>query len=114
MHEMGIVLNIVRTANRFAEENNAKGVKKLRLEIGEASPVLPQYVEMFFRDVIPDYKIMEHCKLEIERKKALLFCLECGESYGLDDNDGKCPKCSARNYKILEGNQIFIKNMEIV
>ena len=129
MHEMGVVLQIVKTANDFALRNGVKEVKKLTLEIGEASAVLPRYVRMFFGDVIPDYPVLANCELEIETVPAQAFCLDCGNVFHPSDehceNCGeshhhhhhgspKCPQCGSESFKLLEGNSLMIKNMEVV
>lgn len=146
MHEMGVVIQIVKTANNYALQNGASQVKKLRLEIGEGSAVLPKYVYAFFDDVIPDYPVMHGCELEIDTVRAVAFCMDCGNSFhpgenrcetcdAGDDaecitcnkksdrprrardenlNTPHCPKCGSELFKIIDGNTIMIKEMEIV
>lgn len=146
MHEMGVVIQIVKTANNFALQNGASHVKKLNLEIGEGSAVLPKYVYAFFDDVIPDYPVMQGCELEIDTVPAVAFCLDCGNTFypgrrrcdpceagedvecincdrksseprRLRDeklNTPCCPKCGSELFKIIDGNSIMIRDMEIV
>ena len=49
---MRIVLQIIRTTNNAAMANNVRSVKKLTIEIGEASAIVPRYVDMFWKDVL--------------------------------------------------------------
>jgi len=137
MHEMGVVIQIIKTANGFAEQNGVKRVRKLTLLIGEASAVMPKYVKMFYFDVIPDYPLLSDSELEIERIPAKAFCLECGKEFLLSDccdsdncnsiQDGGtaetghhhehkatvCPYCGSTSFKIMEGNTLYIKEMEV-
>ena len=127
MHEMGIVLQIVKTANEFAEANNAKSVRKLSLEIGEASAVVAHYVESFWKDVIPDHPMLAGCELEIEEIPARAFCMDCGRVFFPGDSQklqyeqhshshklvDVCPDCGSKMFKLIEGNTMMIKSMEI-
>ena len=133
MHEMGVVIQIVKTANEFALRNGVKEVNKLTLEIGEASSIMPKYVYSFFSDVITDYPILSNCKLEIETAACKAFCLDCGEVFHPGDREKKesncakprrireekltpprCPKCGSDSFKIFEGNSMIIKSMEVL
>jgi Zn finger protein HypA/HybF involved in hydrogenase expression len=48
MHEMGIVLNIVREAERQAEIYHVKRIGSLTLEVGELTGAEPQYIRNCF------------------------------------------------------------------
>lgn len=113
MHEMGVVIQMIKTANSFAEENGAKAVRKLTVQIGEMSPIMPQYVEMFFGDVIPDYPLLNNCKLVIESEEPLAFCLDCGESYNPKASYDRCPRCRSKKAEMIAGKGFMIKSMEV-
>ena len=136
MHEMGVVINIIKTANSFAEQNEIMKVKRLTLQIGESSSVMPKYVDMFYYDVIPDYPLLSDSVLNIETVPARAFCLDCGTVFSpgddcdcddcrslrgeeLSENGSSehrspvCPKCGSSVFKITEGNTIYIKEMEV-
>lgn len=113
MHEMGVVIQMIKTANRFAEENGVKAVRKLTVQIGEMSPIMPQYVSMFFGDVIPDYPLLKDCKLIIESEEPMAFCLDCGESFNPKAYREHCPKCRSKKYEVLAGKGFMIKSMEV-
>lgn len=134
MHEMGVVIRIVQTADEYAQRAGVPEVKKLTVEIGEASSVMPRYVDSFFYDVIPDYPTMQNCELEIEQLPAKAFCLDCGcvfhpgeDSHEEDPHEhhhehhhhhhehtpSACPECGSTTFKLIEGNTILIKSMEV-
>lgn len=126
MHEMGIVLQIIKTANEYAEECHAKAVHKLTLQIGEASAIVPYYVETFWGDVVPDQPLLKDCALEIEYIPAKAFCMDCGHVFlpgaaqSARSKAGQhapllnaCPECGSGAYKLIEGNTMMIKSMEI-
>lgn len=113
MHEMGVVIQIIKTANDFAEKNKVNKVKKLTVQIGEMNAVMPQYVRMFFGDVIPDYPLMQGCELVIESEEPVAFCLGCGESFNPLATRNVCPSCRSHSYKLLQGESLMIKDMEV-
>ena len=45
MHELGIVFHIIRQVEEIAVSNKVNEVKKVTLEIGEVSGVVPSYLE---------------------------------------------------------------------
>ncbi len=44
MHELGIVFHIADSVVKIAEENQAKRVHKVSLEVGQVSTVIPDYL----------------------------------------------------------------------
>ena len=132
MHEMGVVLQTIRTACSAAESSGAISVRKLTLDIGQASSIMPKYFEKFFYIVIPDYPLLKDCELVIEETPAKAFCLDCGEVFDpirhetkiMFDAEGNkiypteretcdCPSCGSKRFRLLEGNSMIIKNLEI-
>lgn len=127
MHEMGIVLQIVKTAEEYAKTCGAVSVHRLTLQVGEASAVVAHYVESFWKDVVPDHPVLAECELEIEEIPAKAFCMDCGEVFYPGDSQklqyephsrahqlvDVCPKCGSGMYKLIEGNTMMIKSMEI-
>lgn len=134
---MGVVIQIIKTANGFAAQNGVNKVRKLTLQIGEASAVMPKYVKMFYFDVIPDYPLLSDSELEIETVPVKAFCLDCGTEFqpqnecNCDDcrslrgedpitsgdyhdhTRPECPHCGSTSYKVIEGNTLYIKEMEV-
>ena len=132
MHEMGVVLQTIRTACSVAERSGATSVRRMALDIGQASAIMPKYFEKFFYIVIPDYPLMKDCELVIEETPAKAFCLDCGEVFDpvkqetkiMFDAEGNriypteretrdCPVCGSKSFRLLEGNNMIIKNLEI-
>ena len=45
MHELGIIVQINKTLQNVAKENNVKKIGSVTLEIGEVSGIIPSYFE---------------------------------------------------------------------
>lgn len=65
MHELGIVIEIVKTVENFVEKNHLTRVDTLVLQIGKMAPVVPHYIEQCYPAAV-DGTSMENTKLSIE------------------------------------------------
>jgi hydrogenase nickel incorporation protein HypA/HybF len=65
MHELGIVIEIVKTVEGFVAENHLTKVDTLVLQIGKMAPVVPHYIEACYPAAI-DGTSLEDMKLSIE------------------------------------------------
>ena len=66
MHELGVLLQAVKTANRIAEENKIKRIKQMTLEIGEESGFVPVFFEKLFPVAIENFPVMADAELHME------------------------------------------------
>ncbi len=65
MHEMSYIAKMVQLASEVASENNAKSVKKIVVEIGKTSGVLPYYMYKYYPEAVKG-TILEDAELECE------------------------------------------------
>ena len=114
MHELGIAFHIISEIDKIAEENKVNEVKKVTLEIGEVSGVIPQYLEDVWVWACENKsKHMKNCKLNIVVIKGISYCEDCKKTYST--LKGKiCPNCGSKNTYLIEGNQTKIKDIEVV
>ena len=108
MHELGITENIVALA-----VEHAKGAKVCRivLEIGQLTAILPESIQFCF-DVCTQNTLLEEATLEILIRPGLAQCIQCGQTLELDQPFGLCD-CGSTRLKILQGEELAIKEMEI-
>ena len=65
MHELGILLQIVKTVNRIAEENCIRKIKHIALDVGEASGFVPYYLTKLYSVAADAYPILQKAELRI-------------------------------------------------
>lgn len=75
MHELGIVIEIVKTVEDFVEKNHLSRVDTLVLQIGKMAPVVPQYIEQCYPAAV-DGTSMENTKLVIEMLSGKEFMIK--------------------------------------
>jgi len=110
MHELGIVIEIIKQVEEFSVSQNVKEVEKLVLQIGELSGIVPHYIE----DVYPiavERTSLKDTKLEIEILPGIGSCESCGFTYNLFQNSNTCPVCNSNEYKVISGTDFVIKEI---
>lgn len=115
MHELGIVFQIIKQVDDIAEKNAAKEVKKVTLEIGEVSGVIPKYLEDCWKwACLNRSKYMKACELIIINLKAKSYCQDCQKMYDTMNGGRVCPNCQSQNTYLVTGNEVSIKDIEVI
>ena len=107
MHELGITQNIVAIAAEYA---SGVPVKRVTLEIGKLTAILPDAIHFCF-DVCCQGTVLEGARLEIIEKAGLARCRQCGSEVPLDLPFGVCD-CGSQNLQIIQGEELSIKELE--
>ena len=110
MHELGVVMEVIKTLGRIVLENNLKQVDTIVLQIGEISSMMPKYIEDCY-DVAVDGTQFEKTKLKIEILTATALCRPCNKVFKLVENEGKCEFCKSNDWELLSGKEFLIKEI---
>ncbi len=113
MHELGVVIEVVSTVERFAQANNVSCIDSLVLQIGEMSSMVPKYIEAVYPAAI-EGTILADTELIIEVLPANGMCRACKKVYHLTETKGACPSCGSKNPEILSGREFMIKEIRCV
>jgi hydrogenase nickel incorporation protein HypA/HybF len=109
MHELSITQNIVTIATEHA---GGLPVKRVTLEIGSLSAVLPEAICFCF-DVCCKGTLLEGSELEIIEIPGLGKCRQCGHELGMSEPFGICDRCDSTDLEIIQGTELRIKQMEV-
>lgn len=116
MHEMGVMLNVVRTATQQAARYGVTKIGSLTLTIGELSGVVPRYMESFWQ-VATEKTILEGAELIIEEVEGIAICGGCNEEYKVLDNlrpeKPICPHCGSPKWTVKTGREVMIKEIGV-
>ena len=110
MHELGILMEIIKTVERFAAENQVGKIEKLVLQTGEISPVIPEYMKKVY-PAAAEGTLLAEAELEIEILPANAECRDCGSVFHATVTGGVCPNCKSRNMHLVSGRDFFIKEI---
>ena len=112
MHELGIVFHIIRNINNVAKANNITKIKKVTLEIGEVSTIIPEYLMDCYKWAIQKEEILKDSSLVIEVIEGINHCNNCGMDYKATAFGRICPNCKSEDTVLLQGNESNIKSVE--
>lgn len=110
MHEIGVMIEVVKTVENFAKKNGVTKVQTIVLQIGELSSMIPRYIEACYPAAV-DGTILQETKLEIQILPGNAICKKCNKVFNLIENNNKCPHCESRDWEILCGKEFMIKEI---
>ena len=110
MHELGVVIEVVKTVEEFAKANGVSKVDTIVLQIGELSSMVPKYIEDCF-PVAVDGTFMQDTKLRIEIIPGIARCAKCGKTFNALANKNSCPDCGPGRSELLSGKEFMIKEI---
>jgi len=113
MHELGVVFSIIKTVEEVAASNDVKEVASVKLNLGEVSTVIPEYLTDCWNWAVKRTEIMKEAKLDIEIIPAVTYCEDCGSEYGTVEHGKICPKCGSSHTYLLRGNEFTIQEIEV-
>jgi hydrogenase nickel incorporation protein HypA/HybF len=109
MHELGIVAELVDVA---AERTKGARVKRLVLEIGKLSSVLPDAVRFCF-EIATEGTPLEGATLEISEVNGTGRCRACDGVVVLERPVARCA-CGAFDLEWVSGMEVRIVEMELL
>ena len=85
MHEIGVLIEVVKTVENFAKQNGVKKIQVLVLQIGELSSMIPRYIEACYPAAV-DGTILQETELKIEILPGNAICITCNKVFNLVEN----------------------------
>lgn len=113
MHELGIVIEVVKQVEKLAKENNVEKVTKLTLEVGEVSGVVKEYFEDAFKWFIKKSTYMKECVLDYVTIQGISYCEDCKKTYPTTQFGKECPFCRSPRTYLVSGQEVKIKDIEV-
>lgn len=110
MHEIGVVIEVVKTVENFAKKNHVTQIETLVLQIGELSTVVPKYIEACYPAAIQD-TMLQNTQLKIEILPGNAICNDCNKVFNILENKSVCPNCKSRDWEMLSGKEFNIKEI---
>lgn len=113
MHELGVVFHIADSVVKIAEENEAKHVHSVTLELGQVSTVIPEYLIDVWKWNCKRVPLLTDCELKVEQIPAITHCDGCGKDYDTVPQGRICPHCGSDQTWLLQGREVNIKDILI-
>jgi hydrogenase nickel incorporation protein HypA/HybF len=109
MHELSITRNVVAIC---AEQAAGGRVRRVTLEIGRLTAVLPAAVRFCF-EFCAEGTALEGALLEIIETPGGGRCRACGGAVALVERYGRC-SCGSNNIELTAGEALKIREMDVV
>ncbi len=113
MHELGVVFHIADSVEKIARQNNVDHIRRVTLELGEVSTVIPDYLIDVWNWNCTKHDLFKDCLLTVEKIPAVTFCTDCQKNYGTVKYGKICPYCGSENTYLVTGNELIIKEIEV-
>jgi hydrogenase nickel incorporation protein HypA/HybF len=108
VHELGITLEVIAITS---EKAGGAPVKRIVLEVGKLSLVLPEALRSCF-EICRDGTPLESAELEIIEISGRARCRRCADELPLEAPFGLCA-CGSSDLEWLAGDELRIREMEL-
>lgn len=110
MHELGVLIEVIKTVENFAKTNQLSQIDTLVLQVGELSAMIPKYLEACYPAAV-DGTLLQETNLKIEIIPANSICKACNQVYHLIQHPHGCPYCGSKQRELLGGKEFMIKEI---
>jgi len=111
MHELGLASAVVRAIDLKMANHPGQRVKKVVMEIGKLSPILPDAMRFCFEQCTAETSL-KNTVLEIIETKGQGTCKECSETIETDAPHAICA-CGKTDFKWISGSELKIRHLEL-
>ena len=112
MHELGIVMHIVKTLEDVGQENGLTKIGSVTLEVGEVSGVVHEQLLDAWDYFRKRSALVDTAELKLLTLPAETYCSGCGKTYETVRYGRTCPYCKSPETWLLRGNECSIKEIE--
>ena len=113
MHELTLLYGVVQKVEKVCSENELDHVDAIVIEVGEATAVIPEFLQDGYEVISDDYDFLRGSELFIERITAVGRCRSCGTEFPIVANKGICPECGSFDKDVIDGTDFFIKEVRV-
>ena len=113
MHEMSLCEGVMQVIEEHAAQQGFTKVAVVRLEIGDLAGVELESMRFCF-DAITRGGIADGAQLEIIEVPGQAWCLSCGKSVAVKRRYDACPECGSYPLQVTGGDEMRIKELEVV
>ncbi len=112
MHEYSIVQSLIDSCQEHVDSNAASKVTKVVVKIGVMSGVEPHLLQEAF-ELFKEGTVCDGCVFIMNIQKVKIECASCKTTSELDKNEYSCPVCQSVDIKIIDGEDMFLMQLEL-
>ena len=111
MHEATLAQNVLRISLRAVEGRSGR-VTGVRVSVGALAGVMGDAMTFAFDAIKADTPLRD-AALILEPEPVGARCDACGGEYEPKDFPYVCPVCQSRAFRIVRGEDVYVKELEI-
>ena len=111
MHELSVMMEVIRIVDETAKENDLTTLKAVVLQVGELSAVVPIFLQEYWPMLTDGKPLYKDTELIIEKIPGIARCKRCGTEFNVIENEGWCPKCASFDKDLVTGREFAIKEL---
>jgi hydrogenase nickel incorporation protein HypA/HybF len=112
MHELSIIMNVLRIAEENAKNLDAKIVHEIEMDIGILSGIDFEALEFAMQHTQKN-ELLASARLVINKIPAKARCKSCNYEFDIDDFYTACPLCNKFIHDIFRGKELKVKAIKI-
>jgi len=113
MHEMSLAQSIADIALEEAKRHTAMRVKRIFVDVGALACVDPHALSFGF-EAVANGTPLAGTHLEITTIPAEAYCFACEKSVEIEVKGAPCPTCQTNQLIVRSGDDLQVKEMEII
>lgn len=114
MHELTLLYGVAEKVEQVVKENGLERIDAVVIEVGEATTVVPEFLQDGYSVISDDFDYLRGSELIIDVIPAVGRCRDCGREYPVTASGGVCPYCGSRSRDLTEGTDFFIKEVRVM
>ena len=111
MHELGICDALLKMVDSVAKDEELECVKKVTVEVGTLSGVIPAYLSDCWT-AVTDGTAYQDTRFVVETLPGTARCLDCGAEFTAELEHLRCPNCGGEKLTPLTGRDLTLKEIE--
>lgn len=113
MHEMSLCEGIREIVEDHARRHDARRVSRVRVEVGRFSGVEKDALAFVF-PIVMRGSVAEDATLDMIDLPGKAMCYDCIETVEIENRLDPCPKCGGGKLMPVSGDEMRVKDLEIV
>ncbi len=113
MDLLSLAEHLLEELLRTARKQGSTKIAHIHIEIGALSEATPEALRQCFQGILKNTPA-EGAKLTMTEAKGSALCLACGNTQSLTDSYTACDECGSFDLKILEGEHVKIRHVQML
>ncbi len=113
MHEMSYMIKFINMAEEASGAAPSERITSLKVQVGEMTGVLPEFLERYFPDAAAGTKC-EGAEFQVEFVPVEVKCKDCGKIFHPSKENGYCcPACGSKEAEFLRGRELELAEVTV-